>query len=748
MRRIRLAVLILIVALVATVASIYRAQLARQISETPPPPRSLPDSEIARAEDWTWENTRDGKPTVRLSARDFRQNADGTRIDLKGVELHMFSPDGTTYDRVRSEDAAFDQAEEVLYSPGAVEITMGVPAAPDAKPSGRLVVIKTSGVRYESKTGKAQTDQPASFSFDRGSGQSVGALYDPATRELQMHSEVKLHWVGDDPNDPPMDIEAASLTYKEQDAEIFLYERSKFRRDTLTLDGGNAVVRLREGVIESVDADRATGTDARKDRKIDYAADKLYIKFDEKGVLTNMTGDGNAKLVSTSPTSLTTVRAGRLDMEFEVAGNDSLLQKAIATDRAVVESKPAPRGGVPTPDTRVLKSQLVSLYMRGGGQEMDRVESDVPGHIDLIPNRADSKRRAVDAATLRINYGVGNRVRTIEATDAKTRTENPPAKGKPQPPALTSSKRMTAHFDEKTASMTRLEQWEDFQYQEGDRRARSDRADFHSAADEIVLTGKARVWDPTGSTDAAKITLRERSGEFEALGNVSSTREPEKKKDAKGGIISSDSPVQAKAKRMTSFQNNSLIVYEGDALLWQGSNRITADLIRIDRRTNRLEATGNVFTQLLDKAESKKGATVFTLVRAPSLEYDDAARLAHYRGGVNLKRAGMTVTSREMRAWLTSDKDDSSLEKAFADGDVKVVQTSPARTRTGESEHAEYYPADGKTVLSEGNPVFTDSVKGATRGRRITYYTKNDRFEVDGEQGKPVESKILRRKSG
>jgi lipopolysaccharide export system protein LptA len=745
MRRIRWAVLILIVALVAAVAVIYKVQRARQISETPPPPKSLPDSESARAEDWTWENTKDGKPTVRVRARDFSQNADGTQINLKGVELQMFSPDGKTFDRVRSEDANFDQKAEILYSPGDVEITMAVPAEAAAKPLGRLVVIKTSGVRYESKTGKAHTDKPASFRFDRGSGQSVGAVYDPTVRELQMHNDVKLHWIGDDPKDPPMDIEAGSLLYKEASSEIFLSTWSKFRRDTLSMEGGNAVVRLKEGAIESVDALQAHGADTRKDRKIDYAADTLYIKFNEKGVLKTVTGDGHAKLLSTTATSLTSVNSGRLDMEFEPAGNDSVLRKALAMNGAVVESKPVPRDGVPMADTRVLKSQIVNLYMRADGREMDRVETDSPAHIDFVPNRPGNKRRSIDAANMSILYGSDNQVKTFNAINATTRTENPPVKGKAQPPAITSSKGMTAHFDEKTGAMTRLEQWDDFRYEEGERRAKADRADFHSPAEEIVLLGKARVWDPTGSTDADRITLREKSGEFEALGNVSSTRQPEKKKDAKGGMISGDNPLQAKANRMTSVSNNTLIVYEGKAVLWQGANRITADLIRIDRRTNRLEATGNVMTQLLDKTESKKGATVFTVVRAPSMEYDDAARLAHYRGGVNLKRAGMTVTSRELRAWLTSDKDESSLDRAFADGTVRMVQTSAGRTRTGESEHAEYYAGEGKTVLSEGKPVFTDSVKGTTRGRKITYYTANERFEVEGEEKAPVESKILRK---
>ena len=64
--------------------------------------------------------------------------------------------------------------------------------------------------------------------------------------------------------------------------------------------------------------------------------------------------------------------------------------------------------------------------------------------------------------------------------------------------------------------------------------------------------------------------------------------------------------MQAKAARMTSTGNNRQIRYEGNALMWQGSNRLQADRIDIDREKGRLEANGNVLSQLLDKAETAK----------------------------------------------------------------------------------------------------------------------------------------------
>ena len=82
-------------------------------------------------------------------------------------------------------------------------------------------------------------------------------------------------------------------------------------------------------------------------------------------------------------------------------------------------------------------------------------------------------------------------------------------KGKAQPPAITSSKGMSAQFEPKTGTLVKLEQWDDFKYQEGERQAKADRAVLDQPKDQITLSGAARVWDTTGST-AAKTIVRVR----------------------------------------------------------------------------------------------------------------------------------------------------------------------------------------------------------------------------------------------
>ena len=222
-------------------------------------------------------------------------------------------------------------------------------------------------------------------------------------------------------------------------------------------------------------------------------------------------------------------------------------------------------------------------------------------------------------------------------------------------------------------------------------------------------------------------------------------------------MLSEDEPLHARAKKMRSTDGNLQIRYDGNAVLWQGANRLQADAVEIDRDQNMLKAHGHVLSQLLDKAadsskasDSKKTATnpaarVFTVVRAPELEYNDEQRIALYKDGVELERPNMRVKAREIRAFLRTGGNDSSLDHTFADGKVEIVQTAPSRVRDGASEHAEYYVDEDKVILEGGQPQFTDSLRGATRGEKLTWFSKDDRLLVNGVENKPAKS-VLKRK--
>jgi lipopolysaccharide export system protein LptA len=763
MRWARPLLLITILALVAGVGATFYNRLKEQNAHATTKPASLPDGTASAAHDWTHMQTINGKPGVFVRAKDYKE-VDGKFL-LDGLELHIFHKDAKEYDQVKSAKAEFNMKEGILFSEGDVEIVMGVPA--DAKPSGRLMTIKTSGVHLETKTGKATTDRPASFGFDQGDGKAVGATYDPQAHELHMNSQVELNWHGRDPKAKPMKVEAGELNYKEADGKVFLSPWSKLTRDTLALNAGPAVVTLGNGLIQKADAQNAQGTDQRPQRNLTYGADQLGIDFDEDGQIKNIVGERNARLVSRSDTAETTITGDRVDLDFDTSNKDSALRNALATGHSVLESKPVPKAGLQPGETRVLRSEVIATTMRPGGQEVEHIETRSPGVLEFLPNRPDQPHRWMNGDKMWIGYGPKNQIESFKSTQVSTRTEKPKAPNakEPPPPALTWSKEIKADFDSKTAQLARLEQWDEFRYEEGARKAKANRAVLDQARNAIDLSGSARVWDPTGSTDADKILLDQKSGDFHAEGHVNSTRMPDKQKDEEqpGMMLSQDEPLHAKANKMSSTDSNLQIRYEGDAVAWQGTNRLQGDVIEIDRDNEVLKAHGHVISQLLDKpkdpepdSKSKpdgkskqvKPSTppVFTIVKAPELVYSDEERLAHYTGNVFLDRGAMKMKSQELRAFLRDDSDDSSLDHAFADGKVEIVQTAPSRrTRIGTSEHAEYYVDEEKLILEGGQPQLVDSRKGTTRGSKLTWFSQDDRLLVVGAEGKPANSKLQRK---
>ncbi len=765
MRRAAPLILLGFVAILSAVGWTYYVRLKQQAANAPVKPKKLAPGTSATFHGWTYSHTSSQKTVITIHSDDF-QELDG-KDELTGVTLDIFNKDGNKYDHVKCAKAEFDVARGILYSDGEVEITLNVPD--NEQPTGRLMAIKSSGVSVESKTGKSTTDRLATFQFDRGDGQALGADYDPNTRELNLHNQVSMTWRGTDPGTIPMKIETAQLNYKERDGKVYLTPWSKLTRDTMMLNAGPATVTLQKGDLQLVETTQAKGTDRRPGRNLEYSANQLNVEFNDSNQIQKITGVDQARVVSNGDTSQTTIASDRVVMNFETTDSDSILQTAVAQGHSTMESKPVIKPGVNPSDTRVLKSDTIRTKMRPGGQEIEAVETDGPGAIEFIPNRAEQAHRWMNGDHIWMTYGPKNTIQSFRSIAATTRTQKPKLKNAKETPApaLTWSKNLVATFQPNSSQLATLDQAGDFRYQEGARQAKADRALLDQPNNIINLIGGARIWDATGSADADKIVMNQMTGDFTAEGHVTSTRLPDKAKDdsSGGGMLSEDEPLHARAKKMISRDNNLDIRYEGDAVLWQGADRLEADAVEIDRDNNLLKARGHVLSQLLDKtkdesatkggkpkpdagpnAATKPSLRVFTIVKAPNLDYNDDTRVANYSGGAVLERPNMTVKGQDIHAFLRNNSNDSSLDHAVADGRVDVHEVSPDRTRDAWSEHAEYFVDEDKVILEGGQPRFVDSTRGTTRGQKLTWYSSDDRLLVDGAAQQPVKS-VLHRKS-
>jgi lipopolysaccharide export system protein LptA len=771
MRRTRWLLLLAILAILGGIGITYRTQRQVLQKQAPAKPPMLPTEISGVREEFKSTRTEAGKNKWEIAAAKVRQEKDSSQTHLEQVTLKIYNKTGDKYGLVKSANAEFEQNSKRLFSEGEVEITLGVPA--EGQPSRPLVNIRSSGVTFDVQASKATTDRPASFSFENGTGHSVGASYDANTRELHLQRDAEIDTQPPGPRAKPMKIQAGEVTYKEAESKVWLNGWARLTRDNTIVNAASSVIQLQDGRhIQQVDALQARGTDEYPNRKLEYAADELRVTYNDEGEVDHISGKNNARLVSTSAGSQTTMTSDFVDLTFDTINNESVLKKAVGVGNARIESKPSAAPDGKLAETRVITSQSVEVRMRPGGREVETVETTAPGRLDFIPNQPVQKPRHLDAQHMVMTYGPGNQIQSFRATGAKTETE-PSAEERAKKPSVskTRSKEMSAEFDAK-GQMKHMEQWGDFAYEDGDRRARAEHATMHADSNVMTLETRARMWDATGATTADRIRIDQKSGNFSAVGHVSSSRQPDKK-NSPSGMLSGDEPVEALAEHMNSTNHNRLLQYEGNVVMWQGGDRITADSAQIDRDNRMLAASGHVVTQFLEKKsesisdesrdrldpakrEGDTATSVFVVVTAADLVYTDADRLAHYTGGVVLTRPGLQVKADELRAVLAQSKSDdkqdanndkqSRLENAFADGHVEIVQTATDRTRTGTSDHAEYYTGDERIILRGGQPQMVDSKKGYTRGSELTYFVNDGRLLVSGGGPKERATGHLRRK--
>jgi lipopolysaccharide export system protein LptA len=500
--------------------------------------------------------------------------------------------------------------------------------------------------------------------------------------------------------------------------------------------------------------------------------------FDDSGNLVNIVAENNARVVAAQADARNTVTSNRADLRFAVTNKvtngestqESDLHLVLADGNAVAESVPQPRPDVQLAETRILRSEHLELEMKPGGKDIQEIRTSSKAQLEFKPNRPDQSHRIIDASHLRVVYGEGSYVDTFLAWNAAIRTEKPVSNVKasadarvnsgPPPPALTWSDDLKAKFTPNTNQVARIEQDGHFRYEEGVRKASSDKALMEQTINRITLNGNARVLDDTGSALADMIVMNQANGDMDAAGHVLSTHEPNKNQKPGTSMLDDSKAMQAQADQMQTRENNTVVHYQGHVVMWQGANRVSAAKIDIDRDSQSLHASGNVVSELVDNksnstsntaAQQASGAAaatmgtasmtdppIFTIVHAPELNYHDDTRAALYSGGVKLMREKMTVVSDQLQAFLTpktkDSSDQSSLDRAIASGHVTVSEVLPNRTRVGTSEKCEYFTKDSKVVLNGGVPQVVDSYKGLTKGQQLTYFSDDDHLIVEGEK--------------
>jgi lipopolysaccharide export system protein LptA len=752
MRGTRWLLLVAIAAIIFGVGVSYQRQKKISESGALAAPAPLPAELSSTSHRWSWvtKDQKTGCISSQVIAQDMRQASDSSHSELSGVELHIFHKSDkqctTKYDLVRSDAATYFDSEGRLKADGEVHITLGEPT--EGEPPPNLIAIACTGVTFDTNTGHADTDGHCTFHFKNGEGVSAGATYDPPTRVLVMKNDVVVDWQAASPNAKPLHIVAPSLRYEETAAVIELVPNGKMTRDELTFEGDSPTIRLRQDheghkFVQEIDALHAHGSDETPGKHLTYSADRAWVFYNDDHLIERIVVEGNAAMTSASETSETQANANHVEMYFNPHDKESQLDHVQCNGNAVVTSKPLAAPGKIPADSHVLRAENIDLKMHPGGREIQQVSAHPSGTLEFLPNQPASHHRTLRGDNMLIAYGPQNHIDKFNAANVTTTTDpNADEKKHNRAVSTTSSKDLAARFEPNSNQLSFLEQTGDFTYQAGDRKAHANKATFDEKQNVMNLDGGAFVSDDTGATNADHIRLDERTNDFVAEGNVNSTRMPDKSQKSDSGMLSGDAPMNAQARRMEASNSaaNHRTRYEGGARVWQGANRITADVIEIDRMKHTIVADGSVVTeawqQPKDDEKKKTTAPVLTKVFAPHLVYTDQDRLAYYSGGVKLERPELHLKSRELHAWLADSNADSQLEKAFADGGVEISGVRRDNSYNGNSEHMEYYTDVEKVVLNGGAPQMSRTVAGrpptVVRQRELIYFVNDGKLVGTG----------------
>ena len=250
----------------------------------------------------------------------------------------------------------------------------------------------------------------------------------------------------------------------------------------------------------------------------------------------------------------------------------------------------------------------------------------------------------------------------------------------------------------------------------------------------MMLTGHAVVRDASTETRAAKINFQQATGDISAEGGVRPRRlrERRRRRNFPG------TPATISAEKMQGNSKTGRALYTGHARLWQGESVLEADSIELLRKQKQLNAIGNVravFPQAaarsgkLRPAGQHQSATKSSLwhLAAKSLTYQDLEDRAHLEGNVVVQSEAQRMRS---SFWICISPAQSP-RRATEKGSnaTGAPNKSAARSARGASpwrsepqstaERAEYTAADGKFVMSGGNPTLFDGSQGTTTGPSI-----------------------------
>jgi lipopolysaccharide export system protein LptA len=708
---------------------------------------------------------------------------------LEEVKITIFGKAGDRHDVIHTHSCQYAQKDGSVICGG--DVRFDLMSAADAKlvtqnpalAETRATHVETRGVTFNRSTGTAQTDERVTFAFPNGSGDAIGLEYKSEEGTLRLQRDVRLRltqpaaisakksapMTTDVKPGPDVRVKGASLDFARDTRLMHLHGPAEAETPTEKLTAGEISLQLDEQFRAETLVAKPGSPGNRPEIKstgasdqINLDADTLVAHFAPEGWISKLDASGVVHGFRSGGAEADEMKAdaGTLDLwprfnqpkELNLSGNVTLKTKLEKTG-----------------DARTLQTAAFRFEFSGGKEHQPSkprtAETLAAGVMEWTDSSsggsASPAKTKLQADRLVMDFADSGKARQLQA-NGNVQTERWVAGH----PVQTATARNGLAQMSPDGGWSQMDLQSDVKLKEGDRSGQADHATFLRAAQTATLTGKAVVRDSTTETHAPHITFSQNNGEILAEGGVRSTDFAGKSST----VQLAPAPANITSDSLQANSKAGRALYSGHARLWQGDSVLEADSIELLRDTRVLNASGSVravFPQapttstdrLTQSAQDRPLAlaprpvnTSQVALKKPqlwhatcaTLNYDEKAGRAHLQQNVIVQSADQKMRGPVLDLYFTRSQSASppansatsiggaqQISRAVGTGGVIVEEGD----RKAVAERGEYTAANGKFVMSGGNPTLYDGSAGTTTGLQLTFFLADDTIIVDSENG-------------
>lgn len=706
--------------------------------------------------EFTFSKVEQDRTIFTIRASKATQFKDEDRAVLKDVWISIYGTKGEQNDSIHTGECSYEPKSGDVRCQGDVEIDIqnsapGGGKAPENSQSSQMKVI-TKDLSFNRESGEAHTDQPVKYVLPQGSGEAVGLSYNTKDSIVRLKHDVELKMAPSERSGGlPITAQGSSLEIERNNLLVIL----------------NGPAKVEEGPRELTAATLSFELDAQYHVKHAIATGSPTIRTTENGAETTTTAEefegylspagwverlaGSGNVQGTRTSGNVTDHLSAAQVSFIMLPEKNLIQEMEAKGRVRLESKGA--DGTRQLETEGLKAMFSSDTARGQ-TEQQRIVSAETLSPATIQTTNGAEKTVLAADRFQAKFGPDGRFEKLLG-HSNVRITRQLGTALPQ---TSTANEMQAKFA-KGGEWDALEQSGNVQFRQGDRGATAAQAEIVRSTNLIELSGSPVLTDEQSRTTAGNVTINQATGDLKATGGVVTSFV---ESSQAGPLSLGTGEAHVSADALIGSTKSGHVIYSGHARLWQGESVLDADQVEVWREAQKLRASGQVaavFPQasgtspggaangsgnLQSVADKKSGAGIPTLwkITAPVLTYWGEEGKAHLEGGVTARSEQGTIRSKTMDIYFTppnpagqtaagSKAAARQFSRVVALGGVTVTQGD----RRGSGQEAEYTAADGKFVLSGGNPTVSDGSGNTTVGRSLTFFVANDTILIDSQEG-------------